>query len=175
MMSWYDSNLCLSIGKVFIFPPCCLQDFSLYLLFQQFRYYMPLCVCVLNFILPCISELSWISNLLSTINTGNYQPISSHICLLHPSPHFSFFKFQLHIYYNVLYFPTVLECVECDLCFVFYFFSLFSLYVLVWIGSFDMPTSSLIFPWLYSTYGLIKHFSFMLLWFGFTPHYLILS
>ena len=109
------------------------------------------------------------------MNTGNYQLISSHICLLHSSPHFSFFEFQLHIYYNVLYFPTVLECVECDLCFVFYFFTLFSLYVLVWIASFDMSARSLIFPWLYSTYGLIKHFYFMLLWFGFIPHYLILS
>ena len=59
------------------------------------------------------------------MNTGSYQLISSHICLLHPSPHFAFFEFQLQIYYNVLYFPTVLECVEWDFMFCVVFFHSF--------------------------------------------------
>lgn len=167
-------NFVYPLLRFLFFPPCCCQDFSLYLWFQQFRYYMPLCVCVtlyfhafVSFLRFLTCSLPWI---LEVINSFLHTYV---LCTLLPI----FLFLNSNYTYTTMFYisPQYLNVLNVILCFVFYFFTLFSLYVLVWIASFDVSTSSLIFPWLYSTYELIKHFSFMLLWFGFAPCYLILS
>ena len=135
-----------------------------------------LCVCVcvtlsfhafLSFLRFLTCSLPWI---LEVINSFLHIYV---LCTLLPILPFlnSNYTYTTMFYIS----PQYLNVLNVILCFVFYFFTLFSLYVLVWIASFDVSTSSLIFPWLYSTYEFIKHFSFMLFWFGFALCYLILS
>ena len=162
--------------------------FSLSVISTVYILYASVCVCVCVCVWVCVCvclygtlsfhaflrflrfltcSLPWI---LEVINSFLHIYV---FCTLLPILPFlnSSYKYTTMFYIS----PQYLNVLNGILCFVLYFFTLLSLYVLVWIASFDVSTSSLNFSWLYSTYGLIKDFAFVLFWFGFAPCYLILS